>query len=251
MPTQTNGDLILYDGQGWGKINGGQRYGILADDMAALLSLADFTKAEARLMDEIRQRSWGESARRKRPGHPWPDAKPARINFAELSRQLDPDPTRAESWRCMLMRAKRALIRDRFIVEADGGFLINKDADEWGRLTPADRAYAATKRTYRAGPTGHGGRDQPVPPGVTNQSRGVVLVGHTERDQPVTPPLIGTRASEIPEDSGRHLTVCETAGAHTESDLSPEEEAEAEREAVAFREYLESESEGRDGNAGA
>lgn len=166
----------------WGKLNAGQVYGILAVDVDRALACSDLGKYEQIVMQAIRERSWGTSARRKRRGSPWPDPEPARIDLKALASEL------GVAWQ-RLYKARKWLVDARMIAQLDGGFTPNKNAVDWidpasksPILTPALVAYAARACTR--------GNDQINPPAFTPDcepdSRGSVNGVHTLHGTPFT-----------------------------------------------------------------
>ena len=121
---------------GWGKLNSGQVYGILAADIDRALARAINNRAEATLVQAIRELSWGEATRAKKPNGHWPDARPAQINLSELAREIDPD--NVDSERRMLRKAKTTLTKDRIIEDREGGLWINTNLHDWTRLSAHD-----------------------------------------------------------------------------------------------------------------
>ena len=132
----------------WGRLNAGQVYGILAVDVDRALACAGLGKYEQIVMQAVRERSWS-SLRRKKPGEPWPDAEPARIDFAALAREMGLLHQR-------LYEARDSLLASRMLLIKDDGLMPNKNAHEWAdpktgktRLTPGQIAYAARATTRR------------------------------------------------------------------------------------------------------
>ena len=132
---------------GWGRLNAGQTFGILAVDVDRALAFADMNRYEGILMQHLREKSWGTSARRKRRGEPWPDAQPYRPDIPAYAETLEIPSQR-------LYTAKSRLVKARMLVETAEGLVINKNAHQWlaldskgnpsgPRLTPAMLTEAA------------------------------------------------------------------------------------------------------------
>jgi hypothetical protein len=114
------------DSPGWGKVNAGQPWGIIACDVDRALARARMNDYEQILMQIIREFSWGKSTRQKVPGkkHPWPEAIPYPWCPGDLAMRLGLPDSR-------LCEAKRHLVGSKMVVESRGGLLINKNADQW------------------------------------------------------------------------------------------------------------------------
>jgi hypothetical protein len=143
----------------WGRLNAGQVYGILAVDIDRALANAGLSEHEQSLVQAVRERSWGTSARRKERGKPWPDAEPARLDLQKLAEDLGVPFQR-------LYEARRRLLTARILTTVGGGLMVNKNAHEWldargqtPRLSPAKLAYAASSRSRN--------RNNPHPPEFT------------------------------------------------------------------------------------
>jgi hypothetical protein len=135
----------------WGRLNAGQEYGILAVDVDRALGSAGLGEHQQRVMQAIREHSWGTSARRKKRGDPWPDAEPCQVNLKGLAEALGVKFQR-------LYEARRWLVNARMVVVDNGLLSINKNADEWidpatGRplLNPKALVYATIARTRKDG----------------------------------------------------------------------------------------------------
>lgn len=129
---------------GWGKINDGQLYGILAVDVDRALALAGLGTYEQIVMQFVREHSWGVTRRKGGRSNPWPEAKPVKVNFTRLADDLKVPRQR-------LQDARRSLVASRMLLESEAGLTVNKRADEWldpkdpsrGRLNPSMLSYAA------------------------------------------------------------------------------------------------------------
>jgi hypothetical protein len=123
--------------RGWGRVNAGQSWGVIATDVDRAFAHCRMTTYERMLWQYVREHSWGISARRGAPRGLWPDAIPCPLNLYALARDWGVDRRR-------LVEAKGSLIEDRIFMDVDGLILINKDASTWpdSRLSPQGRAYA-------------------------------------------------------------------------------------------------------------
>ncbi|WP_435005129.1 hypothetical protein P12x_003022 [Tundrisphaera lichenicola] len=108
----------------WGKLNAGQKFHVLAADVDRALSFAMLTGYEVALMEQIRERCWGEPTRAKGKGEPWPDARTCRLNLTHLESETGIPRQR-------FSRAKSNLINSRILVERGEDISINKAAHEW------------------------------------------------------------------------------------------------------------------------
>jgi hypothetical protein len=184
---------------GWGRVNAGQSWGVIATDVDRAFAHCRMTTYERMLWQYVREHSWGISARRGAPRGLWPDAIPCPLNLYALARDWGVDRRR-------LVEAKGSLIEDRIFMDVDGLILINKDASTWpdSRLSPQGRAYAMDAWPKRVSeqtspneggnpPRGEGGN----PPRVHIEEHARVL------DSPRV---------EIPEDAPSERTQSENAG---------------------------------------
>ncbi len=126
-------------GKAWGKLNHGQSYGLLADDIARRFSTIRLGDYERLLLNHIREHSWACSTRRKAKGGAWPDAIPFTGTITAVAKEVcgdfvDEKDQRFKYVRKMLYDASSTLRRDRIVIETDGpivGLLINTNASEW------------------------------------------------------------------------------------------------------------------------
>ena len=159
----------------WGQLNNGQKFGVLTVDLDRALARAGLNKAEATIMQHIREKSWHRATCHKKKGERWPDCQPHALDLNTLAHQVDPQ--HAANVRRKLGEARNALVHDRLLIALEGSqYLINKNVDEWTRLTAADVAYAAKGITPPRTPNGVTSRPQlgskPTPNGVSaTQSR--------------------------------------------------------------------------------
>jgi hypothetical protein len=119
----------------WGKINDGARFGVMTWDLDRAIACLGLGVYEARLLQYVREQSWGSAARWKGRHDAWPEAVPCRLNLNELSRVWVVGRNR-------LAEAKSSLIARNLIAVDGDAVTINKDVDTWVGLRPEDVAYA-------------------------------------------------------------------------------------------------------------
>ena len=133
----------------WGKIDSGQPFTVVVDDVGAAIACANFREYEAILVERVKRETWGQSRKRKLA-----EAVPYHLNIRKLSRELGCTDQR-------LYGAKYRLLKARVFIEKDCGVLINKEAHEWidpdsdprkpkPLLSPERLAYARSMRTHSA-----------------------------------------------------------------------------------------------------
>lgn len=121
----------------WGKINHGQSYGLIADDVARRLATLRMGDYERLLFNHIREYSWARSTRRKSRDGSWPDALPFDETITSIARQacgpIASDREMAKV-RKRLYEAAKTLKDDRFLIATEGpadAILINTKVDDW------------------------------------------------------------------------------------------------------------------------
>lgn len=175
----------------WGRLNAGQVYGILATDVDRALACANLRDYEAILIQHIREHSWGTSARRKRRGEPWPDARPFRPDLQALAADLEVPFQR-------LYEARSRLLKARLLLEAPDGLTINKAAHQWlcldakgnpvgPRLDGPRLAYCAAARDRRPNNPNPPEFQAETPKEIGDDSRGSVNAIHTSTLRAFTP----------------------------------------------------------------
>ena len=126
---------------GWGRVNNGQRWTVMATDIDRALARADLTRYEAILIQYLRETSWGSATLGEKCGA-WPDPKPVPWkNPTALAQSLGvPRPK--------LSVAKTRLVESKMILENREGLLINKNVDQW--VFPSGHAHAGQPRLDNA-----------------------------------------------------------------------------------------------------
>jgi hypothetical protein len=190
---------------GWGKLNQGQPYAVLALDVGRALSTVRLTKFEGILFWAVQEHSWSQATRRKGgKGNRWPDPIPFTLGHAELARQVlgeDAEPVEVEGLRVKLTKARTTLLRDGMLVETMEGVLIETNVDKWQRFEKKFRPYGLAGRADSACPTRHGERAPIGTVGVPNEARRRAPIGTVTReeraqkdptglDKDNTPPLV-------------------------------------------------------------
>ena len=108
----------------WGKLNGGQRFHVLAADIDRALSFAMLDSYEVAFMQQVRERCWADPIRAKARGAAWPDPISCRINLRQLGR--DTGMPFQRFW-----KAKAVLIESGILKQDGESLSINKAAHEW------------------------------------------------------------------------------------------------------------------------
>ena len=119
----------------WGKLNDRQTYGVIAVDLDRLLAAAAMNKYEQRLMQLIRERSWGTGRRTRGADGRWPDATPVQLSMSALGRLWGVTRQR-------LVEARRSLVDDLLLIDSPAGLLINKTMHLSPRFSEKDIIYA-------------------------------------------------------------------------------------------------------------
>ena len=123
--------------QRWGKINHGQTYGLIADDIARRIATLKMGHYEVLLLNHIREYSWARSTRKKTREGAWPDAIPfVETVTATAAAVCGPIVSDSEfkHVRKKLYEAVATLKADHILIETEGetpGLLINTNVAEW------------------------------------------------------------------------------------------------------------------------
>jgi len=139
MSTATQGqDAMAKPGPSdWGKINAGQPYGLLTVDMDRAFNWVVMGMWQRRLLQYIRENSWGVARRKKRGDASWPDPVPCSLNLASLAREWGTAHQR-------LYEARDWLVASKMVLEDSDGYWINKTGEEWVDPKSGDKLLAGS-----------------------------------------------------------------------------------------------------------
>jgi hypothetical protein len=122
----------------WGKINHGQSYGLLADDVGRRMATIRLGDYERLLLNYIREHSWAKSTRGKGKQA---DALPFTATMTAVTDDIGSGIIGKKDrnhLRKKLYEAIRSLVDDRILIEIDGplpALLINTNCDEWSTFS--------------------------------------------------------------------------------------------------------------------
>lgn len=123
---------------GWGKLNSGQPYGVIALDMARAFAWIGLNRYEGIVMELVKERSWTAATRRKKRDEPWPDPIPCR---------LDDLPNITGLPRNRLSEAKGNLVRMKLLIESHDEFTINKKITQWEGMDKLGISFCAAQNS--------------------------------------------------------------------------------------------------------
>lgn len=193
----------------WGKLNAGTPFHIIAVDIDAAIPFLKLNMYQQLVLQRMRRDSWGQAVRYRRKGTQFPDARGVCLNMSEFAREIN--PSKPESSRRNLVKAKNDLVKMRVLIERKDGLWINKNVDDWP-LTDEQKRYA---RSQIAHWNQNKGCDQVITPPCDQVITPPVINQSHPCDQVITPPLyvedsraerLNTELIQRKSDSSSHVS---------------------------------------------